>query len=126
MRMLLMTAATLLANVAYFLSDAIYSPNKDVDTRVGLKPGLDNPEVGRTWSTGAGMPQWNAGDREVTGVLWRVRVGWVCARCASGNLRRDVRAARRADLVRHACRGDRCPYCTPGLPRAFKVGVCND
>ncbi len=38
---------------AYFLFGAIYSPNKDVDLDVGLKFGLNNSEVDRTWSIGA-------------------------------------------------------------------------
>ncbi len=38
---------------AYFLFGAIYSPNKDLDLDVGLKLGLNSPEVDRTWSIGA-------------------------------------------------------------------------
>jgi hypothetical protein len=37
---------------AYFLFGLIYSPNKDIDFDAGLKLGLNNPEVDRTWSIG--------------------------------------------------------------------------
>lgn len=38
---------------AYFLTGFIYSPNKDVDFDLGVKFGINRPEVDRTWSIGA-------------------------------------------------------------------------
>jgi hypothetical protein len=38
---------------AYFMFGLIYSPNKDIDLDVGLKFGINKPEVDRTWSIGA-------------------------------------------------------------------------
>ena len=38
---------------AYFLTGLIYSPNKDIDFDLGVKFGISNPEVDRTWSMGA-------------------------------------------------------------------------
>lgn len=38
---------------AYFLTGLIYSPNKDIDFDVGVKFGINNPEIDRTWSIGA-------------------------------------------------------------------------
>lgn len=40
-------------NASYFLTGFIYSPNKDVDFDLGVKFGISNPEVDRTWSMGA-------------------------------------------------------------------------
>ena len=38
---------------AYFLTGFIYSPNKDIDLDLGMKFGINRPEVDRTWSIGA-------------------------------------------------------------------------
>jgi hypothetical protein len=38
---------------AYFLTGFIYSPNKDIDFDLGVKFGINRPEVDRTWSVGA-------------------------------------------------------------------------
>lgn len=37
----------------YIMFGLIYSPNKDIDLDVGLKLGINKPEVDRTWSIGA-------------------------------------------------------------------------
>lgn len=38
---------------AYFLTGLIYSPNKDIDYDLGVKFGISQPEIDRTWSVGA-------------------------------------------------------------------------